>query len=90
MANSRKSGDPFHQKELDNIFKQFNLSPQQIAVITALLLNTLQVQSVLVDKEQTVEVLLVGSLRRKTKIDRLLDEMSDVPVGDLWDALKRR
>ncbi|WP_404451474.1 hypothetical protein LG329_14155 [Virgibacillus necropolis] len=76
-------------KSLD-AFNKHNLSPQQVAVITALLLNALQVESVLIDKDQTVEVILQGSLRRKTKMDKLLDDISGIPVGDLWDALNRR
>lgn len=86
----RKKSNESNRDALNKIFKDYNLSPQQIAVITALLMNTLQVQSVLVDKEQTVEVLLVGSLRRKSRMDKLLDEISGMPVGDLWESLRKR
>lgn len=41
------------------------LTIDQMVVIAALLNNSLQVQSVLIDREQTVEILLVGSLRKK-------------------------
>ncbi|WP_433944588.1 hypothetical protein [Paenibacillus sp. SN-8-1] len=66
------------------------LSPQQIAVVVGLLTNVLEVNSVLLDKDQRVEILLVGSIRRKTKADRIADELGNVSVGDLLDALIRK
>ncbi|MNH82531.1 hypothetical protein D3C87_817480 [compost metagenome] len=66
------------------------LSPQQIAVVVGLLTNVLEVNSVLLDKDQRVEILLVGSIRRKTKVDRIVDELGNVSVGDLLDALIRK
>lgn len=85
MSNKQEN----KQEVLKKLLKNYNLSTQQIAVITALLLNVLEVQSVLVDNEQTVEIVLSGSLKRKTRMDEMLDEMSDMPVKDLWDALNK-
>lgn len=66
------------------------LSPQQIAVIAGLLANALTVESVLISKDQDIQVLLSGSLRRKTKMDQMIEEMSGMSVGDLMDAIMRR
>jgi hypothetical protein len=66
------------------------LSPQQIAVILALLSNSLFVQSLLVDKDQTVQIVLEGSLKRKSRMDMLLDELSKMSMGELMDSLKGR
>lgn len=66
------------------------LTPQQLAVITALLTNALSVDSVLVDKDQTIEIVLSGSLRRKNKTDKLVEELSGITVGELLDAISRR
>src|SRR5687768_2549724 len=63
------------------------LTPQQIAVITAILANALSVESILVDKDKTVQIILEGSLRRKTKMDKLLAEMSELSIGDLLDSI---
>lgn len=65
------------------------LSIDQIAVIAALLTNSLQVQSVLVDRDQVVEVLLVGSLRKKTQMDNLLDQISDMSIAEFLDSFKK-
>jgi hypothetical protein len=67
-----------------------SLSPQQIAVILALLSNSLFVQSLLVDKDQTIQIVLQGSLKRKRRIDKLLDELSGMSMGDVLDSLKDR
>ncbi|MGG1876636.1 hypothetical protein ABDI30_03455 [Paenibacillus cisolokensis] len=67
-----------------------NLSPQEIAVIVGILTNALEVESVLVDRDQKVSIVLAGSLRRRTEADRLDEEIGNVSVGDLINALIRR
>ncbi|MCM3341778.1 MULTISPECIES: hypothetical protein [unclassified Paenibacillus] len=63
------------------------LTVDQIAVIAALLTNSLKVQSILVDRDQAVEVLLIGSLRKKTQMDQLVEQISDLSIGDFLDSL---
>lgn len=67
-----------------------NLSPQQLAVVVGILTNALDVESVLVDRDQKVEILLIGTLRRKTKADRIAEELGDMSVGDLIQAFIRK
>ncbi|MFB4321276.1 MULTISPECIES: hypothetical protein [Paenibacillus] len=62
------------------------LSPAQIAVIVGILTNALEVNSVLVDKDQKVQVLLEGSIRKKTKADKVAEELDDISVSDLIEA----
>ncbi|QDM44864.1 hypothetical protein FLT43_16275 [Paenibacillus thiaminolyticus] len=66
------------------------LSPQQIAVIVGLLTNALQVDSVLLDRNQAVEIVLVGSIRRKTKADKVAEQMGGVTVAELLQAILRQ
>jgi hypothetical protein len=61
---------------------------QQLAVMIGLLSGKLEVDSVMLDKDKNVEIVLAGSLRKKTKMDRLLSEMSDETIGDLLDSIK--
>ena len=70
--------------------KNRKLSPQQLAVIVGLLTNALDVESVLLDKDQNIQIVLEGSIRRKTKADRIAAALDDVSVGDLFAALLRR
>jgi len=90
--NNKKSSGNGNGNSKNNNKKKANcpkLSIDQIAVIAALLTNSLQVQSVLVDRDQAVEVLLVGSLRKKTQMDNLLNQISELSVGDFLESLKR-
>lgn len=66
------------------------LTPQQLAVIVGLLTNVLEVNSVLIDKDQKIEILLEGSIRKKTKADRLAEELGEINVGDLIEAFMRK
>ncbi|MBG9794541.1 hypothetical protein ABD76_19245 [Paenibacillus dendritiformis] len=66
------------------------LSPQQIAVIVGLLTNALQVESVLIDRNQAIEIVLVGSIRRKTKADYVAEQMGGVSVAELIQAILRQ
>ncbi|MFD1174730.1 hypothetical protein ACFQ3W_00200 [Paenibacillus puldeungensis] len=64
------------------------LTPQQLAVITGLLSQALSVDSVLIDKNKNIQIVLGGSLRKKTKADKLLNELSDVTLGEILDSIK--
>jgi hypothetical protein len=66
------------------------LTPQQIAVIAGLLADALSVDSVLVDKDQNLQIVLTGSLRRRSKLDQLLSELEDTSLGEIFDALSNR
>jgi hypothetical protein len=64
------------------------LTPAQLAVLAGLLTNALTVDSVMIDKDKKIEIVLAGSLRKATKMDRLLEEMSAETIGDLLDSIK--
>jgi hypothetical protein len=64
------------------------ISPQQLAVVVGLLSQALSVDSVMIDKDQNIEIVLGGSLRKQTQMDRLLGEMSELSIGDLLDSIK--
>ncbi|WP_223069191.1 hypothetical protein [Paenibacillus caui] len=66
------------------------LTPQQIAVIAGILTNTLSVDSVLIGRDQRLEILLVGSLRRRTRIDELINELSNANLADVIDSILNR
>ncbi|MFC4560073.1 hypothetical protein ACFO3D_18090 [Virgibacillus kekensis] len=46
----------------------------------------------MLDRQQTLQVLLegsLGSLRKKTERDKLVEQVSGMSVGDLFDTLLR-
>ncbi|MEI7028095.1 hypothetical protein [Paenibacillus sp. y28] len=63
------------------------LSAQDVAVIAAILSDSLKVQSVLIDNDQTIQVVLQGSLKRKTATDKLVEQISDLSVGEVLKAI---
>jgi hypothetical protein len=66
------------------------LSAKEISVIVALLTRALEVKSLLIDSDQTIQIVLEGSLKKKTEMDRLIDEMSDLTIGDFFDSIMKR
>ena len=80
------------QKNLNNTKKKTTpkLTPQHMAVIAGLLTNALEVQSIMLDKDQTIEIVLVGSIRKKTKADQIAEDLADISVADLINALMNR
>lgn len=66
------------------------IGPTKVLVILALIAGALDVFSVLVDRNQTVQVVLSGSLRRKTRLDRMLDEIGGMPFDDVLRSVLGR
>jgi hypothetical protein len=64
------------------------LSAKELAVIAAILTNSLVVKSLLVDTDKTVQIVLEGSLLKKTKLDELLEEINDYSIGDILTAFQ--
>lgn len=70
--------------------KESRLTPQQLAVVVGLLTNSLEVLSVLIDKDQRIEIVLEGSIRKRTEADRVAEELENISVAELIEALIRR
>lgn len=67
-----------------------NLTPSQILVISGLLGGVLSVESVLVDKNQTIQIILAGSLKRKTELEKMMDQIGDKPFDEVLKAMLGR
>jgi len=70
--------------------QQFTLSPTQALVILGLFTGVFEVNSVLVHRDQHIDVLLVGSLKRKTEMDKILDKMGSMTFDEVMRALLAR
>lgn len=70
------------------------LSTAQALVIAGILGGSLSVESVLVDANQEINIVLTGSLKRKSdnnnKLDSILDQLGNVPFDDVVAAMLRR
>lgn len=66
------------------------LTATQLIVIAGILGGVLAVDSVLVDRDQIVQIVLEGSLKRKTELDKMLDKMGSMPFDDVLKAMLER
>lgn len=85
--NSNKKN---HFKDFQRFAKEerIKLTPQQLAVVAAILTNALDVQSILFDKDQTIQILLRGTLSPNNNLDSLLDEVRGLSIGDLFQIIE--
>jgi hypothetical protein len=70
--------------------KGFSISPEQALVIAGILGNVLKVDSVLIDRRQNVEILLTGTLKRRTQMDKLMDQIGSMPFDNVVKAFIER
>lgn len=67
-----------------------NLVPSQMLVILGLLGGVFEVDSVLIDKDQVVQIVLSGSLKRKTELEKMMDQLGSLPFDDVMKAILGR
>lgn len=65
----------------------FTVTPSSAVVIAGLLTRVLEVDSVLFDRTQTIEILLQGSLKRKTDFDKMLDQVGQLPFDQVMKSV---
>lgn len=65
------------------------LNPSQLLVIAGIIGGGLEVVSVLVDREQNVQIVLSGTLRRETKtqLDRVMEQVGRLPFDEVVKAI---
>ncbi|RJX21716.1 MAG: hypothetical protein C4570_02160 [Ammonifex sp.] len=63
------------------------LTPAQCLVLVGLIGGVLEVNSVLVNKDQQVQIVLIGSLKRKTTMDKLLDSIGARSFDEVMRAI---
>ena len=64
-----------------------NLLPSELLVIAGIVCDVLQVQSVLVDRNQAIEVVLVGSLKRHTQLDKVMEQIGKMPFDQVMKSI---
>jgi len=66
------------------------INPSTALVVIGLLSGVLQVDSVLVDREQTVQFVLSGSLKQKTQLEKVMDQIGAMPFDEVMKAFLGR
>ncbi|PYZ94479.1 hypothetical protein CR194_02805 [Salipaludibacillus keqinensis] len=88
MKNGKKGMNAGDQQQNNKHGNNQSLTPQQLAVIVALLTKVLKVRAVVLDVEQNVEVILQGNLKSK-EINKLLCQLNHVPVEKWLSMLQK-
>jgi hypothetical protein len=84
--NGKKSNGNGGDEEKNKL----SLTPANALVIGGLLGGVLEVESVLIDKDQTVQIILEGSLRQKTQLEKMLDQIGSKPFDEVVKAMLER
>ncbi len=66
------------------------ITPSQALIIGGIIGGVLNVESVLVDKNQTVEIVLSGSLKKKTDLEKMLDQVGSMPFDEVIKTMLER
>ncbi|WP_010248807.1 hypothetical protein [Acetivibrio cellulolyticus] len=66
---------------------KINLTPAEALVILGIIVGSLDVNSILIGREQNVEILLVGSLKQKTELEKTVADIGKLPFGDVLKAI---
>ncbi|WZL72694.1 hypothetical protein QBE52_16755 [Clostridiaceae bacterium 35-E11] len=69
---------------------KLDLSPSQILIILALISGALEVDSLLVDKNQEIQIVLVGTLKQKTQMEKIMDQVGTMPFDEVMRTLLGR
>lgn len=94
---SNGNGKSENTKAKDKKNCPINLTPTQVLVIAGVLGGVLDVNSVLVDRAQTVEILLRGSLKQldgtaadSSELENILAQIGDKPFDEVMKAIINR
>ncbi|MCX7708477.1 MAG: hypothetical protein N2484_01360 [Clostridia bacterium] len=66
------------------------MTPSQALIIGGVLGGVFEVESVLVDKDQSVQIVLSGSLKEKSELEKMLDQIGGMPFNEVMKALVDR
>ncbi|AKL97154.1 hypothetical protein CACET_c37260 [Clostridium aceticum] len=82
-----KSLQPFDKEDCQ---ERINLTPSQILTILALLAGTLDVTSVVFDRDQSVQIVLSGTLQKEeeeNELEKLIGHLGAMPFDQVMKAM---
>lgn len=81
-GNNDEGEDPKKKKE-----SGINITTSQALVILGLLAGVLEPISILIDRNQTVQIILSGSLKEETQLEKIMDQVRKMPFDEVMRAL---
>lgn len=87
-ANSKNNTDRNEKAVTSkNTAPKGNLKPAEILVLAGLLSGALEVSSISVGRDQVVDVSLVGSLRRPTEMEKIMNQIGKCSFEEVIQAI---
>ncbi|HYH03109.1 MAG TPA: hypothetical protein VEC37_08420 [Bacillota bacterium] len=81
-GNNEKSGN-----KANEAVNCFDLIPSELLIITGLIIGVFNVESVLVNRNQVVQIVLAGNLRRKTELEKVMEQVGQQPFDQVVKAI---
>lgn len=66
------------------------LTPAEIMLVAGILTDALSIESLSVNRDQQIQIVVGGSLKRKTELEKTLDEIGQKPFDEVLKALLTR
>lgn len=79
-------GAPENEKNNKNCNKP-KITPSQILVIAGILGGVLDVDSILIDKRQEIQIVLLGTLKRPTELEQIMQQIGSLPFDQVVKAM---
>lgn len=84
LGKNQQENDQGSAKD-ENVF--LGLNPSQLLVIAGIIAGGLQVESVLVNRNQSIEIVLIGELKRKTQLDKIMEQIGKMPFDQVMKSI---
>lgn len=84
--NVRKKDKLSNEENETNDFG-IGLNPSEILVIAGIMGGVLEVSSILLTRDQGVEIVLSGSLKRQTDLEKTMKEIGELPFEEVIKAI---
>lgn len=85
-SNNSSSGSKSCSSDSSNSLLS-QLTPSKILVIAGLLGDALTVDSISVDRDQNIEIVLIGSLKQKTQLEKVMDQVGKLPFDEVMKSI---
>lgn len=85
--SGKNAKSPPNGTEGNNPASCFELHPSSLLVIAGLITGVLNVESVLVNRNQVVQIVIAGELKRKTQLEKVMECIGKLPFEDIIKAI---
>ncbi len=81
---SKKNSGNRDQNQTDNDGQGcISLNPTQLLIIAGLLTGVLDVEAVQISRDQSIDIVLTGTLKRKTQLDMIMSQIGKLPLDQV-------